>query len=175
MPASRTLLVPLVLVSVLLVVAPSAAAKAPPTHQTVREEVLWTLPAGQCPSLPAGVSVSGTGQRHQVTTTLTRADGSVTLITNDVVKGDAVDSTGRTYRFVYQNHSTVTQPPAGSGLPVRVQMTDTFVLHGPGGGSTLDVGFNWRWTYTPPDAFWPPDDNWERLSTRGDPLLCDPI
>jgi hypothetical protein len=175
MPASRTLLVPLVLVSVLLAAAPSAAAKAPPTHQTVREEVPWTLPAGQCPSLPAGVSVSGTGQRHQVTTTLTRADGSVTLITNDLVKGTATDSSGRSYEFVYQNHSTVTQPPAGSGLPVQVQMTDTFVLRGGGGGPTLNVGFNWRWTYPPLGAFWPPADNWEQLSTRGDPLRCDPI
>jgi hypothetical protein len=164
-----------VLVSVLLAAAPSAAAKAPPTHQTESGTVPWTLPAGQCPSLPAGVSVSGSGERHRVTTTLTRADGSVTVITNDLVKGAAVDSTGRPYEFVYQNHSAVTQPPAGSGLPVRVEMTDTFVLHGRGGGSVLNVGFNWRWTYTPPAPFWPPVANWEQLSTRGDPLRCDPI
>jgi hypothetical protein len=162
-----------VLVLGLFVAAPSvAAAKVIPTHETVDGTVTWTLPAGQCPSLPAGVSVSGTGERHRVTTTLPRADGSTTIITNDLVKGTAVDSTGRTYQFVYQNHSTETRPPSGS--LVQIRMTDTFVLHGPGGGPTLNVGFSWRWTYTPPN-FWPPADNWEQLSTRGDPLHCDPI
>jgi hypothetical protein len=177
MPVSRTFLVPLVLVLVLLVAAPAAAAaKVPPTHQTESGTIApWTIPAGQCPGLPAGVSVSGSGQRHRVTTTLTRADGSTTVITNDVVQGTAVDSNGRPRRFLYHNHFTETRPPSGSGLPVQVHMTDTFVLHGPDGGGTLNVGFNWRWTYTPPAPLFPPVDNWEQLSTRGDPLLCDPI
>ena len=178
MPVSRIFIVPFVFAFALLSAAPSASAGSAETatHQTVREPVEWILPADQCPSLPAGVQVSGRGQRHAVTTTIERADGSMTLITNDFVKGTAVDSNDRSYRFVYRNHTTETRPPSGSDLPVQVEMTDTFVLHRPDGAVTVDVGFNWRWTYAPDDPQWPPDDvSLEKLSTRGDPLACDPI
>ena len=177
MIASPKLAVPLLVAFVLLAGAPaaSAASAVTTTHQTVREPVTWTLPAGQCPSLPAGVSVSGSGQRHAVITTKARADGGTTIITNDLVKGTARDSTGRTYQFLYHNHFTETLPPSGSDLAHQVHITDSFVMRDAGGGVTLNVGFNWRWTYAPPDELWPPRDNWEQLSTRGDPLRCDPI
>ena len=74
MPRVRMLIVPLVLVLTLLVAAP--AASAPPvvttTRQTVRETVSWTLPADQCKSLPAGVAVTGTGERDQAIVTRVR-------------------------------------------------------------------------------------------------------
>ena len=31
-------------------------------------------------------------------------------------------------------------------------MTDTFLLTGTGSANHLNVGFTWRWTYTPPAA-----------------------
>jgi hypothetical protein len=159
--------------------APSASAAAAPsattTHQTVRETVTWTLPADQCSALPSGVSVSGTGQRHAEINTKENADGSSRIVINDLVKGSAVGSNGATYHFIYANHSIEERPPEGSGLPIQVSMTDSFELNGSRGAGHLSVGFNWRWTYTPPAAIWPPVDNWEQISTRGDPLNCDPI
>src|SRR5688500_17256825 len=116
MSASRRLFFPFVLGLLLLIAAPlaSAAPAVTVTRQIVRETVNWTLPADQCPSLPAGLEVNGTGQRKQIIITKTAANGTTTTITNDLVTGSA---NGGTYRFVYQNHSTVIAP-AGAG-PVR--------------------------------------------------------
>jgi hypothetical protein len=167
------ILVPALLALALPVVA-SPASAGPPlqnTHEMVRETVTWTLPADQCPDLPAGVSVSGAGERKLVKNTKVNADGSSRVIINDLVKGEAVGSNGDVYHFLYQNHS-IEEAPSGGG-PIQVSMEDTFVLNGD--GVHLNVGFNWRWTYTPPAGQWPPVDNWQQISTRGDPFLCDPI
>jgi hypothetical protein len=157
--------------------AMSASASAAPltaaTHTTVRETVTWTLPADQCASLPAAVSVSGTGERIAVTNTNVNSDGSSKIVSNDLVKGTAVGSDGSTYRFVYHNHTTQDVPSAGG--PIRVTMVDDFVLNGDGSAPDMSIGFNWRWTYTPPAESWPPADNWQRISTRGDSFTCDPI
>src|SRR4030095_2405461 len=83
-------------------------------HEVVNETVDWTLPAGQCPAAPSGLT--GSGERHKVTNTIVHADGSTTIIINDVVRGTASDtgtSTG-TYKFVYENHS-IDQVPAEGG------------------------------------------------------------
>jgi hypothetical protein len=100
------------------------------------------------------------------------ADGSSTILINDLVKGTAWDSTG-TYHFVYTNHSTETVP-AGDGAR-QIKMVDSFVLNG-NGSAKLNVGFNWRWSSLAPNSF-PPDGvfDWQRISDRGDPLHCDPI
>src|SRR5262249_14338494 len=101
MRVSRIRLVPLALLVLSLVVAPSAwAAARVTTTDVVHADVPWTIPAGQCSSLPAGVSVSGTGKRHSVTITTTFPDGSMKIVNNDVVTGKAVDSNGRNYQFL---------------------------------------------------------------------------
>jgi hypothetical protein len=92
------------------------------SHDVVNETVNWTLPAGQCPAAPSGLS--GSGERHKVTTTIVNADGSTTIIINDVVRGTASDATG-TYKFVYENHS-IDQVPAG-GFVHQISMEDNFV------------------------------------------------
>ena len=172
MQMSRNRIITVLVVLLLLVAVPSAFAAGPPTntHEVVDGQVDWTLPAGQCGAAPAGLS--GSGQRHMVINTRTNPDGSMVITINDVVKGTAWDATG-TYNFSYENHS-VEQVPAGGGAH-QISMVDSFVLNGNGGVGHLAVGFNWRWTYTPPAEIWPPNDNWERISERGDPLLCDPI
>jgi hypothetical protein len=175
MPIVRKLVVALLMMLMLFAASTSASAapSATTTHETVRgETVTWSLPADQCPSLPAGVSVDGTGQRIAVTKTKVNADGSTQIVINDLVTGAAVGSNGATYHFVYHNHSTQNVPSAGG--PIQISMTDSFVLNGDGGAGHMSVGFNWRWTFTPP-ALWPPHDNWQQISTRGDPFLCDPI
>jgi hypothetical protein len=175
MPIVRKLLALLLLM--LMLFSASAAASAAPaataTHTTVRETVTWMLPADQCAGLPAGVSVSGAGERIAVTNTNVIADGSSQIVSNDLVKGVAVGSDGSTYRFVYHNHTAQDVPVAGG--PIRVTMVDDFVLNGDGSAPDMSIGFNWRWTYTPPTASWPPADNWQRISTRGDSFTCDPI
>jgi hypothetical protein len=171
MQTSRNRVIPVLVVLLLLVAVPSAFAAGPPTntHQVVNESVSWTLPSGQCAAAPAGLT--GSGQRHMVINTRMNPDGSMVITINDVVKGTAWDATG-TYKFSYENHS-VEQVPA-DGDAHQISMVDSFVLNGNGSVGHLAVGFNWRWTYTPPNLF-PPVDNWQQISTRGDPLSCDPI
>ena len=171
----RKCLIPLLLALLLLVSASSAYGDEPPANptETVRETVSWSIPAGQCPSLPSGLSLSGTGDRLMVINTQVNPDGSSQTVVNDLVKGDAVDSNGDTYHFLYQNHSTTSVP--ASGAPIQIDMSDSFVLNGRGAAGNLTVGFVWSWTYTPPAEFWPPADNWQQVNTRGEPFLCDPI
>jgi hypothetical protein len=173
MPTSPLVVRTILLVSIFLVAAPAAfaAPSTTTTHEIVTGTVTWTLTPEQCSSIHA--PISGTGERHQVIITKVNADGSSQIIINDQVKGTASDSTG-TYRFVYLNHS-VEDVPVQAGNAHHVRMTDTFMLTGTGRANHLYAGFNWRWTYTPPAASWPPVDHWQQLSTRGDPLHCDPI
>lgn len=171
MSIARNLIAALMLV--LFAAATSVSAAPAASHTTVRETVTWTLPADQCASLTAGVSVTGTGERKLVTNTHANADGSSQVVANDLVTGTAVGSDGSTYRFIYHNHTTQDMPSAGG--PIRITMIDDFVLNGDGSAPDMSIGFNWRWTYTPPAASWPPADNWQQISTRGDSFACDPI
>lgn len=172
MSTSRKLVVHVVLVLMLFVGVTSVAAAPTNTHEVVHSVVSFTIPAGQCPSLPAGTSVSGTGESVAIIDTRTLADGSTEIRISNLIKGDASDSDGGSHHFVYQNNSTETI--LVSGLH-KVSMKDSFTLSGPGPHYT--VGFNWRWTYTPPGEpfFPPPAHDWEQLSTQGDPFLCDPL
>lgn len=175
MPGMWKLIGPIVLASMLLVVAPAMAAASPgtQTRETVRETVTWTLPADQCADLPAGVSVEGTGQRVMHIRTKSNPDGTSRVRTKDVVIGTAQDSLGNTYHFVYRNHSIEERPAAGSGLPTEIHMVDDFIMRDQRGVEALRSSFNWRWTYT--TAYWPPEDNLKAMFTRGDPYTCDPI
>jgi hypothetical protein len=152
-----------------------AYGDGPPLHirGTVRETVNWTIPANQCPSLPAGLVVSGTGQRHAVSNTKINPDGSSQTVINDVVRGTAVDSNGGTYNFIYSNHSIQDTPAAG--IPIKFEMNDSFVLNGRGAAGHLSVGFLLRWSVSDPNNQpWPPQ-NPEIVNLRGEAFLCDPI
>ncbi|HEX6707146.1 MAG TPA: hypothetical protein VF169_20480 [Albitalea sp.] len=157
-----------------LLVATSTALAGPhiKSHDVVNGTVNWTLPAGQCPAAPSGLS--GSGERHRVTNTIVNADGSTTTLINDVVRGTASDATG-TYKFVYENHS-IDHVPAG-GFVHQISMEDNFILNGNGSIGHLAVGFNWAWSYTAPNGPFDviPLANLVERSTRGEPLLCDPI
>src|SRR5918993_2435187 len=159
----------LVVLILFLGVSPAAAAPAA-DHQVISETVSFSIPADQCPKLPAGVSVSGTGERKMIINTHTKADGNTEIRINDLIKGVATDSNGGVHKFVYHNASTQTILPSGF---TTISMSDSFVLTGP--GPHYSVTFNWRWTFTQPNL-WPPVDNWEQLN--GDPALifaCDPL
>jgi hypothetical protein len=172
MSRSRKLMVHVLFALMLFVGVSSAAAAPAADHQVVSETVSFTIPADQCPELPAGVSVSGEGERLMIINTHTKADGTTEIRVNDLIKGVATDSNGGVHKFVYHNSSTETIPPSGDHT---VSMNDVFALSGP--GPQFNVTFNWRWTYNPDvEAIWPPANNLEVL--HGDPDLifaCDPL
>ena len=90
------------LLALMLFVGVSPAVAAPASdHQVVNETVPFSIPADQCPMLPAGVSISGTGDRQTIINTHTMPDGSTEVRTNDLVKGTATDSNGGVHKFVY--------------------------------------------------------------------------
>jgi hypothetical protein len=172
MSLSRKLMVHFLLVLMLFAgVSPVAAAPAA-DHQVVNETIgPFTIPADQCPLLPAGVSVTGSGERHMVVNTNTKADGTTEIRINDLIKGTATDSDGGVHKFVYHNSSTETILLDGTHA---FSMNDIFELTGP--GPHYSVGFNWRWTYTPPEPFFPPAHNFEQLHGEPDLVLaCDPL
>src|SRR5215207_7782087 len=148
-----------VLLALMLFVGVSSAAAAPAAdHQVISGTVSFTIPADQCPELPAGVSVDGTGERKMIINTHTKANGTTEIRVNDLIKGVATDSNGGVHKFVYHNSSTETILPSGLHT---VRMNDSFVLSGP--GPHYSVTFNWRWTYTPPEPLWPPVHDWEQI------------
>jgi hypothetical protein len=150
-------------------VSPVAAAPAA-GHEVFTGSAGFTIDAGQCPLLPAGVSLEGSGESVAIVNTRTLEDGSMVVRINNVIKGEAIDSEGGVHKFVYHNSSTQTIQPDGF---TAISMNDSFVLTGP--GPHYSVTFNWRWTFTQPNL-WPPADNWEQLA--GDPDLifaCDPL
>ena len=170
MSLSRKLIIHVLLVLVLFGGVSSAAAAPAADHEVVTSTASFTIPADQCPLLPAGVSVSGSGESVAIINTRTLADGSTVVRINNLIKGVAIDSNGDAHKFVYHNSSTQTILPSGF---TTISMNDSFVLTGP--GPHYSVTFNWRWTFTQPNL-WPPVDNWEQL--HGDPDLifaCDPL
>lgn len=141
------------------------------TQRVTQALVTWTLSPDNCKDI--STEINGKGKRYQVVTADVLPNGATRVITNDFVQGTAEDSQGGKYTFIYANQDRNDIP--ASGAPIRVNMTDTFILDGPGKTNDLSVGFVWRWTYTPPAGEWPPVDNWKQIRTIGDPFNCDPI
>jgi hypothetical protein len=154
-------------------VSPAAAASGN-DHQVVNQAVEFTIPANQCPLLPADVSVHGSGERQMIINTHTMADGTVEVRVNDLVKGTAtitMDGNTSEQKFVYHNSSTQTIMPSGDS---SISMNDLFVLSGP--GPHYSVTFNWRWTFPGTDLVFPPEDNFVNLHGEVALVLaCDPI
>jgi len=148
-----------------------SSANAP---DIVNETVTWTLAAGICPSLPPDLLLSGSGERHKVSTTKVNADGSIQVLINDLVTGTATDNQGGAYRFKYTNHSI---DIATAGGVHRISMEDSFVMNGQGSADHMNIGFNWDWTYSSPSGPFDvlPLANLVAHNTRNAPLLCDPL
>jgi len=162
---------------------PSAFAESV-THETTREQfTTWPSLAqlnSSCPQVPSGVVISAiTNERVRQTVTRTLDDGSKQIVVNDLVNGTAGDNLGGAYTFVYQNHATFDVSAEGT---TTVKMTDTFDLKGD--NASVKAGFKWNWAFEtdgfdPPNSFAFPSVNpvtdLAEISTRGDPLDCDPI
>jgi hypothetical protein len=170
MSISRKYLICLLLTLVFLIGVSSTFAASPTiTHQSVHYTASFTLTPEQCPNLQ--VPVSGTGQGSDEIITTVNSDGSTRTDTASLITGTATDSTG-TYRFVYHNHNIIDVSASGS---VQVFMVDSFTLNGNGSAGNYEVSFTWRWTAPSLETAWPPHDNWQQISTVGDPLHCDPL
>ena len=170
MSLSHRLIVHVLLVLMLFAGVTPVAAASGSDHQVFTDPASFFIPAGQCPLLPDGVSVEGSGESVAVVNSRTQQDGSIVVRINNLIKGTATDSNGGAHKFVYHNSSTQTILPNGF---TTISMNDSFELTGP--GPHYSVGFNWRWTFTG-DLVFPPVDNFVNL--HGDPDLvvrCDPL
>jgi hypothetical protein len=174
MSFTRRLIVHVLAVLILFLGVSPAAAAPVAGHSVETSTAGFFIDADQCPLLPAGVWVEGSGESVAIVNTRTLDDGTMVVRINNLIKGDAIDSNGDAHKFVYHNAST--QTILSSGF-TTISMNDSFVLTGP--GPHYSVTFNWRWTFTQPAAenLWPPSGpDWEILS--GDPdlvFVCDPL
>lgn len=171
MSRSHKLIIPVLLVLMLFVGVSPVAAASGNDHQVFTGPASFSIPAGQCPLLPAGVSVDGVGESVSIVNSRTLADGSTVVRINNLIKGDAIDSDGGVHKFVYHNSSTQIILPDGF---TTISMNDIFELTGP--GPHYSVGFNWRWTFTGPNLVFPPEDNFVNLHGEVALVLaCDPL
>ncbi len=172
--------------------------------ETVHEEgVGWffTLNHDQCRTIPRRLGdinpvdrapTDPLGDRVAQIITKRRADGSRRIEITDVVTGIAEDSNGDRYIWIYENRPIYHVPPGVGPVRVSVRMFDRFRLIG--NGFQMDVSFDWRWGFRVPSGrrFDPgpeaagvvfPNDpvnptnvfNFKAFSTRGNPLVCDPL
>src|SRR5262249_45017709 len=114
--------------------------------------VSFTLSSADCPNLPPGTTITGSGSGTSVTTNKTDASGVTTSINTTHESGTATDQAGNTYVWSYSNHSNLTNslvmPDFFSGT-----MEDHFSLAG-NGPANLSNGFLVDITFGPnPD--WP--------------------
>ena len=147
----------------------AALAAVPPAMAEatqVRTPITFTLSG--CTSLPAGLTVYGSGESFAVVNSRVDQDGNIVIEQNTLVTGTASDSNGATYGFNYHNHATLHVPPAG--FPFTIEAADHFNLVGNGQANQLQVHFVARATFTSPTTF-----TIEFFKPHGNPFSCDPI
>jgi hypothetical protein len=143
---------------------PKASAEA----ALVRTPVNFTLRG--CTQLPAGLTVTGSGESFLVLNSRTDQNGNTVIQQNNLVTGTATDSNGASYSFNYHNHVTMTVPPAG--LPFTISGNDHFNLVGNGRANQLQVHFVATATVYSVNPFIITADF---KNIHGDPSTCDPI
>ncbi len=164
MNSKRIAVLAIALVSSALVAVPTAWADA----TLVRTPVTFTLSG--CTSLPAGLTVQGSGESFTVINQRIDQNGVAHIEMNTITTGNATDSNGATYGFNYHNHVSVEIPP--SGFPFQITIgADHFNLVGNGQANQLQVHFVARATFPSPPS--PPTI--EFINVHGNPFSCDPI
>lgn len=156
MKLKRLLVLALAVGGLSLAATTALAAGGPPAQVS---PVQFTIPAGQCPDLPADLVLTGRG----VSRTTTTVDGNQFQVVTEVT-GRAKDNQGGHYQFDY--HNALTGSLGGSGT-----MTDHFSVTGTGLAAGLFSSFAADLTF---------DANGEILtfdvtSAIGNFELCDPI
>ena len=117
--------------------------------------VAWTLTAAQCPNLPTGTTVTGTG-------TLQEVQGG--RVSNEHANGTAIDQAGNVYRWSYSFRAV--SRSGDSELWV-----DHFVLAG-AGPATLNNGFVAVFS---PDGLDPIHEFGDPINFETITAICDPL
>ena len=136
--------------------------------------VTFTITAVQCPSLPAGTVLQGSGELRNIVNT--HASRGITRQTTTAhASGTATDQAGNTYAWVYANQLNETNtPPSLNGFGTDI---DHFSLAGSGpahinatfvADSFHDTAYSF-WFLTPQSVVGDPID-FATLSARCDPL-----
>jgi len=134
----------------------------------------FVMSAAQCPNLPAGTTITGTGSGTSVTKVRTDSSGTTSIYNRTVTPGRATDQAGNRYHFLYRNSFLVSM--AASESLFSGEMVDVFKLQG-GGPARLRNGFVANLTTNFADVF-----VLDPISEFGDPLdfdtgaaICDPL
>jgi len=137
--------------------------------------VTFTITAAQCPSLPAGTVLQGSGELRNIVNTHTSGRGITRQTTTAHASGTATDQAGNTYAWVYANQLNETNTPPS--LDWFGKMIDHFSLAGSGpahinanfvADSYHDTAYSF-WFLTPQSVVGDPID-FTSLSARCDPL-----
>ena len=164
------------LCTALLALALSAAPAAASTHddggQTIVRPRTFTIPAGQCPTLPAGLAIQGQGTER---TTITIGPGEAddddegdapTFRLNTRIVGTASDNAGGEYKFDYRLRVRSLEDDPAHGVAV-----DTFRLSGKGAANGLATLIRVNLTF---DASFNPIV-FDIVELQGNPFQCDPL
>ena len=134
----------------------------------------FVMPSGQCPNLPAGTGITGTGTGTSVTKVRTDGSGTTSVYNLTVTPGRATDQDGNEYHFLYRNSFLVSKTASESLF--TGEMVDVFKLQG-GGPARLRNGFVATFTTNFVDV-----SMLDPLSEFGNPLdfetgtaMCDPL
>jgi len=153
--------------AIALIIAHLALASSALADTTqIRTPVTFTLSG--CSALPAGLTVSATGEGFLVINSRVDQNGVTHIEQNDLVTGSATDSNGVAYVFNYHNHASLQIPPAG--FPFTAETTDHFNLVGAGQAGELAVHFVARVTFISPTSLL-----FQFINVHGNPMSCDPI
>ena len=156
-------------------VAVRAHEKSEKSEQTVIKSREFTIPKGQCPSLPADLEIKGLGLERTKTIVESADDsgkhgdddeGRITYSLSTTITGTATDSRGGTYTFTYQLRLKKPSLIPGSAIAI-----DNFRLTGTGAADGMSTFFRARVTFDSganPIGF-------EILEQTGDPFHCDPL
>jgi len=134
----------------------------------------FVMSSAQCPNLPAGTTITGTGTGTSVTKVRTDRSGTTSVFNRTVTPGRATDQAGNRYHFLYRNSFLVSM--AASESLFTGEMVDVFKLQG-GGPARLRNGFVANLTTNLDDVF-----IFDPISEFGDPIdfdtgeaICDPL
>lgn len=134
----------------------------------------FVMSSGQCPNLPAGTTITGSGTGTSITKVRTDSSGTTSVYNLTVTPGRATDQAGTEYHFLYRNSFLVSKTATESLF--TGEMVDVFKLQG-GGPARLRNGFVANLTTNLFDVFL-----FDPISQFGDPIdfttgaaICDPL
>ena len=135
--------------------------------EVARFPVTFILPGGTC---GLTTTVTGTGVLQIVSRVSQIRAGEVRIAFSETAHGTATGEDGSQYRFNYSANYEVTEVLDPSGLPVVIDLVDTFTLLGQGQAPDIKVFLHGQFLF----------DGTLPLTPIGDPVIrggvaCDPL